>query len=169
MPLDQEKLMDFLKTVDSRLGTTVEVTAVGGTAMTLLGIKSSTIDIDFNADEEAYGVFKEALGSMPHGYRIDLYSNGLIFSQQLPDDYVDKRLPIETSFKKLGLYALHPIDIVATKIGRLNERDIEDIKSCISKYHLTKKGISLRAEQTEYVGRRENYESNLKYVLEKLF
>lgn len=82
---------------------------------------------------------------------------------------MNKRLPIKTGFKKLKLYALHPIDIVATKIGRLNERDIEDIKSCISKYQLTKKDVSLRAEQTEYVGRRENYESNLKYVLEKLF
>ena len=167
--LDKKRLMDFLRAVGEKLDGEVEVTAVGGTAMTLLGIKASTLDIDFNADSESHKAFKKALAGLQHGYRIDLYSGGLIFSQQLPEDYVSKRLPVKAGFKRLKLYALHPLDIVATKIGRLNERDIEDIGDCIRAYRLTKKEVSSRAEETEYVGRRESYETNLRYVLGKLF
>lgn len=109
------------------------------------------------------------LDTLPHGYRIDVYTSGLIFSQQLPDDYVEKRIPVETSYRNIRLYTLHPLDIVVTKIGRLNDRDIEDIKACIRKQRLTCEQIRLRAMEVEYVGNEKNYEINLKYVLKHMF
>jgi hypothetical protein len=167
--LDKRDLLEFLNVVDERIEEAIELTAVGGTAMTLLGIKESTRDIDFNADGRSFEIFKEAIARIPHGHRIDLYSGGMVFSQQMPDDYVGKRLPIKSDFKKINFYALNPLDIVATKIGRLNERDIEDIRDCIDKYSIEKSEIEKRAGQTEYIGRRENYEANLRYVLGKFF
>jgi hypothetical protein len=43
MPFEADKLMEFLAIVDEELKQPLELTAVGGTAMTLLGIKDSTI------------------------------------------------------------------------------------------------------------------------------
>ena len=74
--------------------------------------------------------------------------------------------------KKIGmieLRSLHPIDIVVTKIGRLDERDEQDIEACIRKYGLTEKQITKRAGQVEYVGSEENYRINLRHVLKDFF
>lgn len=71
--------------------------------------------------------------------------------------------------KLMQLRALDPLDIIATKIGRLNERDKEDIASCIERFNLPKSEIQNRSKQVEYVGREENYEINLQHVLKKFF
>jgi hypothetical protein len=70
---------------------------------------------------------------------------------------------------KIKLYALHPIDIVASKIGRLNDRDLQDIESCISYGRLKKEEIKERAKQVGYCGNEEIYKENLRHVLEKFF
>ena len=165
--VDKSELLDFLEILDKNLERPIEIIAVGGTAMTLLGIKTSTIDIDFEVKPEDFPVLKTAL-NIPHGYRIDVFTNGLIFSQQLPGDYREKSISIK-NFKNIRLLALHPIDIVVTKIGRLNERDKEDIKSCIKKFGLTKKQIKERAQKVEYAGKEELYEDSLEHVIKLFF
>jgi hypothetical protein len=65
--------------------------------------------------------------------------------------------------KNIELRTLSPLDIVVTKIGRLDQRDKEDIAACIRKFGLTKEQVAERAKQVSYVGREENYEINLKY------
>ena len=169
MPLEADKLMEFLAIVDKELKEPVELTAVGGTAMTLLGLKDSTIDIDFDVETKHLERFRKTLESISHGYTIDLFHGGMVFSQQLPQDWTDKRIPIKRGFKNIRLYALHPLDIVVSKIGRLNDRDISDIRSCIKKHNLTKQRIKSRAKRVEYVGNDENYKANLKYVIENLY
>lgn len=168
MQFNKKRLLEFLELLDAELENPVELTAVGGTAMTLLHIKDSTVDIDFDVTGREVDGLRRTLGNIPHGYKIDIYTNGLIFSQQLPEDYVEKRIPVKTTFKKIRLYALHPLDIVATKIGRLNDRDIEDVKACIKKQRLTPENIKSRATKVEYIGNEENYRANLKYVLKNL-
>ncbi|MEA1924793.1 MAG: DUF6036 family nucleotidyltransferase [Candidatus Altiarchaeota archaeon] len=168
MPFNKKNLVEFLGIVDGELERKIELTAVGGTAMTLLDIKNSSIDMDFNLEEEHATEFKRALDNLTHGYNIDIYVNGLIFSQQLPDDYIEKRTDIETKYEKMKLYALHPLDITVTKIGRLNDRDIEDIRACIKKQKLSINEIRSRAMEVEYTGNQENYLINLRYVLEHL-
>jgi type IV secretory pathway component VirB8 len=64
---------------------------------------------------------------------------------------------------------MHPVDVVVTKIARLDQRDKQDIQACVRKYKLTKSRVLKRAELVEYVGRRENYEINLQYALRNLF
>src|SRR3989338_3362994 len=134
MQFENKQLLEFLKQVEEELEQEIEIIAVGGTAMTLLELKTSTIDIDFNLNHEDKKLFKKALEKIHHGFKIDLYSDGLIFSQQLPDDYIIKAIPIKTNLNKIKLFALHPIDIVASKTGRLNERGLEDIEACIKKF-----------------------------------
>lgn len=168
MQFDKRNLMEFLEEIDNALKERIELIAVGGTAMTLLGLKPSTIDIDFNLSDRDAGLFSQALRVVPHGYRIDVFKNGNIFSQQLPDGFEEKCIPIR-GFTKFKLLALHPLDIVVTKIGRLDDRDIQDIKACINGFSLTGKQVRERAGMVGYTGNEENYRYNLKYVLKNLF
>lgn len=112
-------------------------------------------------------MFKKALKSISHGFQVDCWRDGMVFSQILPDDYLKRSIAIK-KIKRIQLRALHPADIVVTKIGRLDARDKQDIENCIKKFKLTKNQIAKRAKQVEYVGRDENYEINLKHVLENL-
>lgn len=168
MQLDKGNLMKFLEDVDKNLDKHTDLIAVGGTAMTLLGLKPSTIDIDFNLSDRDAGAFRQALKAIPHGYRIDIFENGNIFSQQLPDGFEKECIPVK-HFNNINLMALHPLDIIATKIGRLNERDIQDIEACIRGFGLTRNQIRKRASVVEYAGNEENYQYNLEYVLKNLF
>lgn len=170
MQFNKSNLLEFLEVVDKELKKEIELIAVGGTALTLLDVKASTIDIDFNLEKEDYKEFESTLQSIPHGFTIDLFKDGLIFSQQLPDDYLEKCIDLKAKeFKKIKLKVLNPIDIIASKIGRLNERDIQDIKDCIKKFKIKKEELRERAKKVEYVGHEETYKSNLEYVLRNLF
>jgi hypothetical protein len=168
--IGKDNLISFLGEVDSHLPRKIRIVAIGGTAMTLLGLKPSTIDIDFEMTSEDTAEFRKAERMFAHGIKkIDIFSDGLIFSQLLPDDHSENAIPVKIKFDRIGLFALHPLDIVVTKIGRLNERDKQDIESCIREYKLTSKDVKERAAQIEYTGREENYRMNLKFVLDTMF
>jgi hypothetical protein len=167
--IPKEPLIQLIMEIDSKLTRQICLYAVGGTGMTLLNLKASTKDIDFNLKPQDLGEFRKALAKIIHGYKIDIYCNGEIFSQHLPEDYVEKAILIKKKFNNIKLYSIHPLDIVVTKIGRLNERDFEDIKDCIKKYGLTKKQVLSRGKQVTYIGREELYEQNLQDTIKNLF
>ena len=168
MTVDKHELLVFLETVDNQLQRPLVIVAVGGTAMTLLGIKPSTIDMDFDVTAADFPALKKALAAVPHGYRIDVFTGGLIFSQQLPEDYLQKTIPV-ASFRNIQVRALRPLDIIVTKIGRLNQRDEEDIKDCIRRFAITKTQILRRAEKIIYIGKEELYKDNLRYVCSRFY
>jgi hypothetical protein len=168
MPLDKSVLSDFLKILDDEISKKITLVAVGGTAMTLLDLKPSTIDIDFTIPSNDKTAFDKALANLPHGFKIDVWSDGSVFCQILPDDYLEKSIEI-TTLRHIFLKALHPIDIVITKIGRLDGRDVQDIEACIKGFNISRNQIEERAATIHYVGNEEIYQSNLKYVLEKFF
>jgi len=165
MPLDRGELIRFLEEVEKALRRDITLVAAGGTALTLLGVKPSTRDIDFTMPGEDYYEFQNALNETPHGFDVDCWSDGAVFSQMLPDDYLQRSLDIR-KLKRIRLKALNPVDLVATKIGRLDQKDKQDIQACINRFKLRKTQIAKRAKQVEYVGHQENYETNLKFVLE---
>jgi len=170
MEIGKGKLIAFLREVDKHLSRKIKIIAVGGTAMTLLELKPSTIDIDFELPHEDVEEFENATKMFAHGIKkIDTFSDGLIFSQQLPDDHLEKIIPVKIHFNNIQLYSLHPIDIVVTKIGRLESKDIQDIGACIKKFKLTKNEVKNGAKAVDYIGREENYKINLRHVLDRFF
>ena len=88
----------------------------------------------------------------------------MIFSQILPSDYLEKSVKIK-EFENIVLFAINPVDIIVTKIGRSNSRDLQDIQMCITKKKITKEEIITRGNLTEYIGNRENYDNNLKIII----
>lgn len=167
MSLDKTILVEFLTELDRELEGRVTVVAVGGTAMTLLDLKPSTIDVDLTVPAKHYDTFMRALNRAPHGFKVDHWSDGMVFNVVLPDDYLSKSVPIQR-IKKIELRALHPLDIVVTKVARLDKTDIEDIKTCVKEYRLTRDQILDRAKQVEYIGSEANYEANLQYIIRLL-
>ncbi|WP_428323722.1 DUF6036 family nucleotidyltransferase [Nitrosopumilus sp.] len=169
MSLSKQQLLDFLEELDKELEREITVVAVGGTAMTLHNAKASTIDVDFTIPAQDYSEFDRVLKIIPHGFKVDAWNNGMVFSQDLPDDYLEKSKPVRTKMKKMKLRILDPLDIIVTKIGRLHGRDKEDIATCIKKFRITPEQIKKRAKQVVYVGREENYEINLNHVIKNFF
>lgn len=169
MSLDRTGLLGLFEELDSRLNRRIILVAAGGTAMTLLDSKPSTIDMDFTGPYKDIDEFNKAQKGIPHGFKIDTWSDGMVFSQILPSDYLKKSIPIKTGLKKIDLRALHPVDIVVTKIGRLNDRDVQDIELCIKKFGLKKMQISKRAAKVGYVGNKKVYETNLQRALASFF
>ena len=168
MPLDKEVLFNLLKNFDEEAKEKITLVAVGGTAMTLLDIKVSTLDVDFTVPRNDKPEFDRVRNSIPHGFKIDVYVDGSVFCNTLPDDYLDRSSEIR-NFNKIFLRALHPVDIVVTKIGRLSDRDVQDIEACISRCNIKKEEIVARAANIIYVGREEDYQYHLQWVTANLY
>ena len=133
--------------------------------MTLLGLKSSTIDVDFCLNSKDKKDFQNVLDNK---FRVDLFFYGQIFSEQLPKDYegISKEI---LNLKHIKLKALNPIDIIITKSARLNARDEEDI-SVLVKY-VNKKELIDRFEKVvgTYAGNKKNYQENFDYIIKQYF
>jgi len=163
--IDKNELLEWLKAVDKRLKKKIVLIAVGGTAMALLGLKSSTGDIDFCIGSENKTHFEEVLGKK---FKVDLFTDGYIFSEQLPEDYIEKSKEI-LNLKNLSLNALSPVDIVITKAARLNARDEEDIQA-LAKY-VDKEELIKRFEGVvnSYSGKEEEYRHHIEVILKRFF
>jgi hypothetical protein len=92
MPCDKSALFDFLSVLNEDLTKKITLVAAGGTAMTLLDLKPSTIDIDFTIPGCDRAAFEQALKNNPPGYKVDRWTDGCIFCQMLPNDTWRKAL-----------------------------------------------------------------------------
>ncbi len=164
--IPKETLIEWLKEIDKRLKRKITIVAVGGTAMTLLGLKLSTIDVDFCLRKEDKELFEKAMTKQFN--KVDLFIDGYIFAEQLPQDYKEKAKEI-LRLERITLKALHPIDIIITKAARLNARDEEDI-AAVAKYVNKKELIERFGEVVKtYAGREEDYQYNFDTVLRRFF
>jgi hypothetical protein len=154
MQVESKRLIEIILEFDRYLPRNIIVIAIGGTAITLLGKKESTKDIDLcfetEKDKESFIKIAERLGYghksgklTGHGTMIDVYAQGYIFCVQLPDDYIQQSKEIK-SLNKIKLFSLNPIDLVITKTARLNERDLEDIGTIFESYDIDRNELVLR-------------------------
>lgn len=163
MAVSPKQLIEFLEEVEKVLERKITLVAAGGTAMTLYGLKPSTIDVDFTGPAGDVDSFLKAVKRVQPGFRVDAWPNGQVFSQFLPGDYLTRSRRIKT-VGNIELRALAPVDIVVTKIGRLDARDSDDIKACIKRFRLGRSAIARRAKRVHYVGNQKVFDTNLKTV-----
>lgn len=163
--IDKNDLLEWLKRIDKRLEREITLIAVGGTAMTLLGLKPSTRDVDLCLRSADKGYFKKALDGK---FVVDIFVDGYIFSEQLPSDYAEKAKEL-LKLSKITLKALDPVDIVITKVARLNARDEDDI-AAIAK-HVDKDKLIKRFEEVleTYAGNEENFKYHFEIILKRFF
>lgn len=140
----KEDILAFIQKLDSFIDTPITIIALGGTALTLLDIKSSTRDIDFIISSKDASVLLElftSLGFKEIAERRWLTNDGIIIDVYL-DDYIvnvklldssQKNSTILRVFEHITLCVLNYYDICITKIDRGDARDFDDIKKILEK------------------------------------
>jgi hypothetical protein len=170
--IGRDDLMGYLSKLDAKLTTKITLVAVGGTAMTLLGLKEATKDVDFCVEtKKDQGTIEQVNKKVKSEFHLDLFKEGYIFSVQLPEDYIGMSKPYNASLKNIELRTLHPLDIIISKAARLNERDIEDIRALIKAKRIDKKRLVERYEMAReaYPASESNFDYNFGYVLKNFF
>lgn len=89
----------------------------------------------------------------------------MVFVTSLPEDYLKRSKPVQKTGLKIKLVTLHPVDIIVTKIARLDERDEQDIESCMKKFKITKNQIVKRADKIPSLVHDKTFQTNLKNFL----
>lgn len=168
--VSKTELLQVLEPFDSQLKKKIVLIAVGGTAMTLLDIKASTKDVDFNIPKHTdYKEFASLYKKISPGVKIDFWESNMVFSEVLPNDYLEKTKRYKGDFNNIDVRILHPLDIICSKISRSNEADMEDISECIKKFKITKKQLMARAKQYGSVGNEDVFHVNLRLIIENFF
>lgn len=152
--INKTGLMAELSMWNSFLKRKVHLIACGGTAMTLMGVKPSTKDIDLMVPEEKeheYLVktikqlgYKTASGSgwsRDGGFIYDLFPGNKVHTTELlesPLEEGNNMLINEFSFIYLG--TLNYYDLIISKLFRGNAVDFED---CVTLYKARKREINI--------------------------
>ena len=141
--INAEKLFELLESLSKFIEREVSMYALGGTALTILGIKNSTMDIDINiGSEREYEyickIFEqigfEKKGEIrwftQEGLAFDLFHSSNILGTDLLPNCLKNSKYIK-SFGNIKLYTLSLYDIIISKLARGDPRDFDDIKSTL--------------------------------------
>lgn len=177
MEINAVALTDIILEFDRYLPRKLTLIAVGGTALTLLGKKASTRDVDFcfldKASMRSFISLAEKLGYkragpnrfIGKGIAIDIYSDGYIFCVQLLNDYAKKAVKIK-EMQKIDLYSLAPMDLLITKAARFNDRDKEDMLAIIQSFDVAQKELVMRWIDTMEFSLVRDAKENLSLLLD---
>jgi hypothetical protein len=138
--IDKSGLLNRIGVWDSFLKRKVHLIACGGTAMTLLGVKASTKDIDLlvpNKDEHKYLVntlqqlgYKSVSGwgwAREDGFVFDLFRGDSVHTTQLLESPLKKgNNALIKEFNHIYLGVLNYYDIIISKLSRGTTIDNED-------------------------------------------
>ncbi len=122
--------------------------AVGGTNLTLRGWKPSTKDVDFMIEGVDLGKVKRWARDAAPDVPAHMWDAPYVFSTTLPDEYQTEH---HETFTNFDVSLLSAIDIASTKIGRLDQPDIEDIH-LINKQGVGREEILERSERILALG-----------------
>lgn len=153
--IDKERLLDIISAWDGFLKRRVHLIACGGTAITLLGIKASTKDIDLMVPDLAeheylIGILKQ-LGYKPatgcgwtrqDGFIFDLFRGQTIHTTELLYSPLEKGNHILVKeFANIYLAVLNYYDLIISKLFRATAIDIDD---CLLLVRNRKKDIDFK-------------------------
>jgi len=138
--IDKQGLLDRISAWDTFLKRKVHLIACGGTALTLLGVKPSTKDIDLivpNLDEHEYLVsilkqlgYKSVSGwgwERGDGFIFDLFRGKAVHTTELLESPLEKGNHILVKeFDRIDLGVLNYYDIIISKLFRATAIDIDD-------------------------------------------
>lgn len=153
--IDKQGLFERIAAWDSFHKKKVHLIACGGTALTLLGVKASTKDIDLivpNSEEYEYLIdilkqlgYKSASGwgwARGDGFIFDLFRNKSIHTTELLESPLEKGNHILIKeFDRIYLGVLNYYDIIISKLFRSASVDIDD---CLQLVISRKKDIDLK-------------------------
>lgn len=157
--INAQELYDFINSIDSYLEKDINFYALGGTALTMLGFKNSTRDIDVNTETDDYNIIIKLFTDLgftkissirwitQEGLQFDLFHGNEIMGINLLDDSLSKAKLIK-DFGNIKLYTLSLYDIIITKLARGDSRDFDDIKTIFEKENIEINELISRYKET---------------------
>ena len=184
--LGKEQLLNIMVEWNRFLKRRVHLIACGGTAMTLLGVKPSTKDIDFmipNIKEYAYLIkqlsalgYKQTTGSGwkrdKEIFQFDLFNGNYIHTTELLNSPLeDGRNAVLKEYSHLYIGILNDYDLICSKLMRGTRVDFED---CLMLFREHRGNIDI-VELTEHFNELLLYEvaearlkPNMNYFIDQL-
>ncbi|MDP2906786.1 MAG: DUF6036 family nucleotidyltransferase [Nanoarchaeota archaeon] len=173
-----EDLFELLNSISKYIKIKIKMYAMGGTAITILGIKPSTLDIDIDIypDKEYQYICKifEQIGfkrkgtirwQTQEGLFFDLFSGSNILGTELLPDFLNKSKFIKT-FGNIELYTLSLEDIIISKLARGDPRDFTDIKKIFETQQINIPRLVRRYKETMETSIVSNYKQKLLDLIE---
>jgi len=159
--IDKQGLLDRISAWDGFFKRKVHLIACGGTALTLLGLKPSTKDVDLivpNLDEHDYLVsilkqlgYKSASGwgwQRGDGFIFDLFRGKSVHTTELLESPLDKgNNSLIKEFSRIYLGVLNYYDIIISKLFRATQVDIDD---CLLLIRNKKKDINIKRLEARF-------------------
>src|SRR3989338_2906532 len=162
----------------------IHLIACGGTALTLLGYKASTADVDFLVpDKNEYArlvtFLKEAGYEQINRHRwkrpgeillFDLFEGDAVFTTHLLASPLEPgRNRKIREFKKIYLGVLNSIDLIITKLFRGNAVDMDDCKLLVENEPINFDELKARYKETaEYETSQDKVLRNLEVFLQRI-
>ena len=144
--LDKDRLLDILEQWNRFLKRRVHLIACGGTAMTLLGVKPSTKDVDFMVPKlkehdyllkqlKALG-YKQTTASgwarAGEDFQFDIFRGNQIHTTELLESPLEEgRHIILKEYSHLYIGILNDYDLISSKLMRGTNVDFEDCMSLV--------------------------------------
>jgi hypothetical protein len=184
--LDKNELLDNLRAWNSILRRKVHMIACGGTAMTLLGVKASTKDVDFMVPAlREYNYLTKQLPAMGYTqtngpgwqrkgevFHFDIFRGSNIHTNGLlKSPLEDGRNKLLVEFSHLYIGILNDYDLISSKLMRGTNVDYED---CLMLATAHKNGLDLDKlvahfhEMVSYDVAEERLRPNIDYFLARL-
>ena len=178
--INAEELFELIESISKFIEKEIKMYALGGTALTILNIKKSTMDIDINI--ESNGEYKyickifDDLGFERKGIRwisqeglaFDMFHGSNILGTELLPDCIDKSKFIK-SFGNIKLYTLQLEDIIISKLARGDSRDFDDIKKILEVEKINLRKLVQRYKETMENSIVANYQQKLLDLIEIKF
>lgn len=170
--INAEELFELIRSISKFIEKEIKMYALGGTALTILNIKKSTMDVDINieSNDEYNYICKifENLGFERNGIRwisqeglaFDLFYGSNILGTELLPNCIEKSKFIK-SFDNIKLYTLPLEDIIISKLARGDSRDFDDIKRILSVEKINLKKLVQRYKETMETSIVANYQRKL--------
>ncbi|MDP4012256.1 MAG: DUF6036 family nucleotidyltransferase [Candidatus Nanoarchaeia archaeon] len=136
---------EFLSRLNSVIKKKVTVVLIGGSALSTLGLKSTTEDVDIvcRSSEPIVANFcREYLKR--YKVKVEFFVDGLFKNIRIKD-YLESAYPyVQDEFQNLDIKLLSLPDIILTKISRSLPRDFEDIARVLQKQEISETELDKR-------------------------
>lgn len=180
----KDDFLIFLNKLDIRLKEHIFIIALGGTALSLMGLKEKTKDMDFFMEGVDFDYFDSVIEKLSEEENIPrkdidywiggeiLFVKGQWLESRLPPDYLTIALDYKNiNLEHITLKILNPVDLVVTKVGRFNDQDRIDIPNLIKIYNINKQLLEDRFSYfvNSYTGNKAPMINNFNFILKEYY
>jgi hypothetical protein len=162
-------LAELIKALEQRtnLRQPIKMLIAGGMAIHLYTAARVTTDVDAEFSKRIL-LPNDLIVETKDGDMLYLDPNYNSTFALLHEDYQQDAVPVPIGTDLIHVYVLSPVDLIVSKIARLNGPDKSDIAAIIAKFGISAVEIERRAEEAlaGYVGNVDYLRMNLREVLQ---